>query len=45
MPINELEQGIKRLKMDLKNDTWLKKYDHLLNLKSYDAGYRIIITL
>ena len=45
MSVAELKRGLERLKIELKNGSWSKKYGHLLELKNYDAGYRIISTL
>lgn len=44
MPINELKRGLKRLQEDLTNGFWQEKYGHLLCLREYDAGYRILVT-
>jgi ubiquinone/menaquinone biosynthesis C-methylase UbiE len=44
MPTNELEAGLKRLKIDIDNGFWLQKYGHLLNQKEYDGGYRVLVT-
>lgn len=43
MPTNELKTGLNRLAREIERGIWLKKYGHLLKLKNYDAGYRIII--
>jgi ubiquinone/menaquinone biosynthesis C-methylase UbiE len=42
MPSEELEVGIKELTEDLNNGNWYRKYGEILNLESYDAGYRLI---
>jgi ubiquinone/menaquinone biosynthesis C-methylase UbiE len=42
MPPEELEMGIKKLTEDLNNGNWYQKYGEILNLESYDAGYRLI---
>jgi hypothetical protein len=44
MPQNELEAGLKRLKLDLDYGFWGQKYAHLLSQREYDAGYRILVT-
>ena len=44
MPSDELNLGLERLATEIDNGTWLQKYGHLLKLKNYDAGYRIIFT-
>ena len=43
MPQHELTRGISQLTEDIDNGNWNKKYGNLKNLKSYDAGYRIIV--
>ena len=43
MSPEELKTGIDRLAADIDNGSWYKKYGAILDLKSYDAGYRIII--
>jgi ubiquinone/menaquinone biosynthesis C-methylase UbiE len=42
MPPEELEMVIKKLTEDLNNGNWYQKYGEILNLESYDAGYRAI---
>ena len=44
MPPEELRQGLKRLSADIESGIWLRRYEHLLQLKNYDAGYRIVFT-
>ena len=44
MPSDEVNLGLKRLATEIDNGVWLQKYGHLLKLKNYDAGYRIIFT-
>lgn len=44
MPKTELEAGLNRLQMDLKNGVWTEKYGHLQRQSRYDAGYRILVT-
>ena len=43
MPKHELEKGVQQLEEDINNSNWDKKYGHLRNLESYDAGYQIIV--
>lgn len=43
MPAKELEIGIEQLAKDLKNGEWYRKYGELKQLKTYDAGYRILV--
>lgn len=43
MPAKELETGIARLSKDVKNGDWNRKYGELKQLKTYDAGYRILV--
>ncbi|MDT0507414.1 class I SAM-dependent methyltransferase [Novosphingobium sp. MMS21-SN21R] len=38
-----LEPGLERLRSDLAECIWHRRYDHLLTLDSYDVGYRIVI--
>ncbi len=45
MPPNQLEIGSKKLAADLKNGNWYQQYGEILNLESYDAGYRIIAVI
>ena len=44
MPTYELNIGLERLAAEIDNGTWLQKYGHLLKLKNYDAGYRIMFS-
>ena len=44
MPSDEVNLGLERLAAELDSGTWLQKYGHLLKLKNYDAGYRIMFT-
>lgn len=43
MPPAQLENGINRLAAELDNDVWLKKYGHIKQQQTYDAGYRILV--
>lgn len=38
-----LEPGLERLRSDLAEGIWHRRYDHLLTLESYDVGYRIVV--
>ena len=38
-----VEQGLQRLRDDLENGEWARRYGHLLMQESYDAGYRLIV--
>lgn len=44
MPLEEIADGLKQLSADIESGVWLRRYGHLLQLKNYDAGYRIIFT-
>ena len=44
MPPGELTQGLERLTADIESRIWLRRYEHLLQQKNYDAGYRIVFT-
>jgi ubiquinone/menaquinone biosynthesis C-methylase UbiE len=35
--------GVERLKADLASGEWFKRYGHLLERKSFDAGYRFVV--
>jgi hypothetical protein len=41
--ISNVESGLKRLRRDLEDDTWQKKYGHLLDQSELDLGYRLVI--
>jgi SAM-dependent methyltransferase len=41
--INNAEEGLGKLRQDLKNGEWEHRYSELLTLDAYDAGYRLII--
>ena len=43
MPSAELKTGLNRLAKEIEDGIWLQKYGHLLKLKNYDAGYRIML--
>ena len=43
MPENELKAGLKRLSLEIANNSWQQKYGYLLQQNEYDAGYRIIV--
>lgn len=42
--VNNLEEGLKKLEDDLKNGTWAKNNQALLNASTLDVGYRLITT-
>lgn len=42
--INNLKEGIERLKVDLENGAWQEKYGHLMQKQEMDLGYRLLIT-
>lgn len=44
MPERELEEGLRKLSLDLRNGRWQEQYGYLLQQENYDAGYRIIFT-
>jgi SAM-dependent methyltransferase len=39
----EVESGLARLRLDLENGTWERRYGHLLHQSAYDLGYRLVI--
>ena len=39
----EVAVGLERLKQDLQDGTWQRKYGQVLTLDSFDAGYRFIV--
>ncbi len=41
--IESAENGLERLKQDLDNGEWHRRYAELLRVDEYDAGYRLII--
>ena len=41
--INNLNDGLEKLKADLQSGFWHQKYAHLLNLKQLDVGYTIAV--
>jgi SAM-dependent methyltransferase len=41
--IGKAEAGLQRLKLDLDSGAWERRYAHLLNRESYDAGYRLVV--
>ena len=38
-----VEDGLARLRRDLDNGTWERRYQHLLHQSTYDLGYRLVI--
>jgi len=44
MPKKELEAGLNRLRADLNDGSWKKKYGSIEMQNEYDAGYRILFT-
>jgi SAM-dependent methyltransferase len=42
--ITDVNAGLARLQNDLKTGRWHQQYGHILNLKSMDLGYRIIVS-
>jgi SAM-dependent methyltransferase len=41
--LNDIEPGLKKLAQDLQTGAWHKRYGHLLDLPSYDFGYRLVV--
>jgi hypothetical protein len=41
--LSEVESGLARLRSDLENGTWARRYEHLLHQPAYDLGYRLVI--
>jgi SAM-dependent methyltransferase len=41
--LSEVESGLARLRSDLENGTWGRRYEHLLHQPAYDLGYRLVI--
>jgi len=42
--IGGLEEGMARLEQDLGSGEWDRRYGHLRDAASYDAGYRLVVT-
>jgi SAM-dependent methyltransferase len=40
---HDVEPGIERLRLDLQTGAWHERYQSLLDLEEYDAGYRLVI--
>ncbi len=40
--VKEIETGLAKLENDLNSGAWEQKYGHLLDLDSYDLGYRLV---
>jgi SAM-dependent methyltransferase len=41
--INHIESGFARLRSDLEDGTWARRYGHLLRQSEIDLGYRLVI--
>jgi SAM-dependent methyltransferase len=41
--IGDVESGLARLRGDLANDTWERRYGHLMGKSELDLGYRLVI--
>ncbi len=41
--IGDVEPGLQKLKRDLENGEWARRYADLLSRDTYDAGYRLVI--
>jgi SAM-dependent methyltransferase len=41
--IQDIKQGLEKLQRDLHTGEWEHRYAELLNLDSYDAGYRLVV--
>jgi SAM-dependent methyltransferase len=41
--LRELDAGLARLRADLADGTWERRYGHLQNLRELDLGYRVVI--
>ena len=42
--IEGADEGLERLRHDLDSGEWERRYDKLVNLDAYDAGYRLIVS-
>jgi SAM-dependent methyltransferase len=42
--ITDVDAGLLRLQKDLESDRWRQQYSHILNRKSMDFGYRIVVS-
>lgn len=42
--VTEVNAGLRRLEYDMRSGQWRQRYGGIMNLTSYDAGYRIITT-
>lgn len=42
--VTDLETGLGKLEEDLKSGAWEQKYGHLLELDSFDLGYRLVVS-
>lgn len=42
--IEGADEGLERLRHDLDTGEWERRYDKLVNLDAYDAGYRLIVS-
>ena len=43
LPPDDLAHGTARLAADLESGEWHRRFGHLLELDTYDAGYRLLI--
>jgi len=43
MTPSEVEAGLERLRRDLEDGTWTRRYGHLLDRSEIDLGYRIVL--
>jgi hypothetical protein len=41
--ISDVETGLARLRSDLEDGTWERRYGHLLRQSEIDLGYRLVI--
>jgi SAM-dependent methyltransferase len=41
--LTDVQSGLARLRGDLENGTWERRYGHLLHQSAYDLGYRLVI--
>jgi SAM-dependent methyltransferase len=41
--IGKAETELQRLKLDLESGAWERRYAHLLDRETYDAGYRLVV--
>jgi hypothetical protein len=39
----DVQAGLSRLRSDLDNGSWERRYGHLLQQSTYDLGYRLVI--